>query len=83
VIVVGLVEIITAPLLALGVAARLAGLALAFFTGIAVTAARITPLDSAALVSGLAITVLGSGACSLWTPEEALLTRRAGEKRQD
>jgi uncharacterized membrane protein YphA (DoxX/SURF4 family) len=84
VIVVGLVEIITAPLLALGVAARLAGLALAFFTGIAATASGITtPLAITALVSGLAITVLGSGAFSLWTPEEALLTRRAGEKRQD
>jgi CDP-diacylglycerol---glycerol-3-phosphate 3-phosphatidyltransferase len=66
-------------LILLGFAGRLASLGL---VGVAAVFAADRPLDIAAglmLASTIAVMLLGTGAFSLWKPEDRFLNRRAGE----
>lgn len=62
-----------------GLAGRLAAVVLVFPLGLGAYAAGLSPLRALALGLTLAILILGTGACSLWKPEESRLRRRAGE----
>jgi len=42
-----------------------------------------TPATAWPLACTIAVMLLGSGAYSIWRPEDALLSRRAGEKKGD
>jgi uncharacterized membrane protein YecN with MAPEG domain len=66
-------------LLAVGVAGRIAAMALLVVTGLVITSSGLTPARTALLVGTVALMFTGSGALSLWQPEDAFLRWRAGE----
>jgi CDP-diacylglycerol--glycerol-3-phosphate 3-phosphatidyltransferase len=65
-------------LLALGAAGRIAALALLALTGLSITSGGLTPARTALMVGTIALMFTGSGALSLWQPEDAFLRWRAG-----
>jgi CDP-diacylglycerol--glycerol-3-phosphate 3-phosphatidyltransferase len=66
-------------LLALGAAGRIAALGLLVLTGLVIMSGGLTPVRVALLVGTIALMFTGSGALSLWQPEDAFLRWRAGE----
>ncbi len=64
----------------LGVMGRLLAFLLVFPLGFDILARGLTWANGAALACAAAITLLGTGALSLWQPEERFMVRRAGEE---
>jgi CDP-diacylglycerol--glycerol-3-phosphate 3-phosphatidyltransferase len=65
-------------LIGLGIAGRAAASILIFPIGFTIVAAGLTP-DARLLLSGvLTVLILGTGAYSLWQPEDRIFTRRLG-----
>jgi CDP-diacylglycerol--glycerol-3-phosphate 3-phosphatidyltransferase len=73
--------VVAAALLALGAAGRLAALGLLVAACSAFLTHGLDVLNGLTLVCAIAVMLLGSGAYSIWRPEDALLNRRAGEKK--
>ncbi len=70
---------VLALLLAAGVAGRIAAMALLALAALSITSDGLTPARTALLVEAAALMLTGSGALSLWQPEDAFLRWRAGE----
>jgi CDP-diacylglycerol--glycerol-3-phosphate 3-phosphatidyltransferase len=68
-------------LLAAGAAGRIAAMALLAVTGLVITSSGLTPARTALMVGTIALMFTGSGALSLWQPEDAFLRWRAGESK--
>jgi CDP-diacylglycerol--glycerol-3-phosphate 3-phosphatidyltransferase len=68
-------------LLAVGAAGRIAAMALLGMTGLVITSSGLTPARTALMVGTIALMFTGSGALSLWQPEDAFLRWRAGESK--
>jgi hypothetical protein len=66
-------------MLALGLAGRLAALGLLVAVTANILATGLHLFNSLLLASAIALLLLGSGALSCWRPEDAILSRRAGE----
>lgn len=75
----GLVEAASLIALALGAAGRLAAFTLVVPLSLTTLAAGLTPAWTAGLVGTISLLILGTGAYSLWQPEDRLFSRRAGE----
>jgi hypothetical protein len=67
----------------LGIAGRLAAIALFFPIGFDIATRGLLWPNGLALICALCITLFGSGRFALWQPEERLVTRRSGEKEDD
>jgi len=67
-------------MLALGVAARLAALGLLVAASANILTGGLFLYNGFLLVSAVALMLLGGGAFSRWCPEDAILSRRAGEE---
>jgi CDP-diacylglycerol--glycerol-3-phosphate 3-phosphatidyltransferase len=61
-----------------GAMGRTAATLLAIFAGIAAARWGVSPASAALIACGLSLMLLGSGALSLWRPEEAFLQTRYG-----
>jgi len=73
-----ILEGLGALLIGLGIAGRVAAFVLLFPVGFTIVAAGLTD-GSAVLLSGvLTVVILGTGAFSLWQPEDRIFTRRMG-----
>ena len=82
-IVLGLVVAVAAAMLALGAAGRLAALGLLVAACSSILAHGLDAGNGLTLACTIAVMLLGSGAYSIWRPEDAvLLGRRAGEKKE-
>jgi hypothetical protein len=68
-------------LIVFGVAARFSAILALCVLGFYQMYASLTPVQIALAVGYTAILYLGSGALSLWAPEDQLVYRRAGEPR--
>ncbi len=66
-------------LLALGAAGRFATLAILFSIGLHQHISSLTTLDILIIIGAGAVFFLGTGAYSLWKPEDKLIQRRLGE----
>jgi CDP-diacylglycerol--glycerol-3-phosphate 3-phosphatidyltransferase len=66
-------------LLALGAAGRIASLAILFSRGLLLHFASVTPADILLILCSAGLFFLGTGAYSLWKPEDRLIYRRLGE----
>ena len=71
--------ILASLLVVLGAMGRLASLVLLFPLGFDIAARGLTVTNGLALTCTLAVLMLGTGALSLWQPEETFMVRRAGE----
>jgi CDP-diacylglycerol--glycerol-3-phosphate 3-phosphatidyltransferase len=80
--ILGPVAAVAAVMLALGAVGRLAALGLLVATCSAILARGLDAGNGLALVCAIALMLLGSGAYSIWRPEDALLSRRAGDKKE-
>lgn len=78
--VISLVALGATIMLALGVAGRLAALGLLFVASANILARGLHLYNGLVLVSAIALALLGSGLFSCWRPEDAILTRRAGDE---
>ena len=67
-----------AGLILVGWMGRLAGTLLAIFVGIAASRWGVTPASVILLGCGLGLMLLGTGALSLWQPEEVFMQRHYG-----
>ncbi len=76
----GLLAVVAAGLLALGVLGRLAALGLLAPTVMTMLAGGLHLQNGLLLVGTVTIMLLGSGYWSLWQPEEELVRLRAGER---
>ena len=72
-----------AVLLLLGAAARITAIVGLSLLGISQIFTPLMPVQVALAVLYTAVLYLGSGAMSLWTPENRLIYRRAGERRSE
>jgi CDP-diacylglycerol--glycerol-3-phosphate 3-phosphatidyltransferase len=81
IILLGVLEAAVGVLLLLGAAARITAILGLGLLGISQIFTPLTPVQVALAVLYTAILYLGSGAISLWTPENRLIYRRAGERR--
>jgi CDP-diacylglycerol--glycerol-3-phosphate 3-phosphatidyltransferase len=63
-----------------GIAGRTAGMLLAIFISLAAVRWGVTQLSLILMACGLTLLLFGSGALSVWQPEEILLQRRAREQ---
>jgi len=70
-------------MIALGLAGRLAGILALLLVGFHLQLTSLSPWHLALLLSGTGLLFLGSGPLSLWTPEDWLIYRRAGESVSD
>jgi CDP-diacylglycerol--glycerol-3-phosphate 3-phosphatidyltransferase len=82
VIAISLLAVAAAVMLALGVAGRLAALALLIAASANILAIGLFPYNGFLLASAIALMLLGTGALSCWRPEEVILSRRAGENNE-
>ena len=73
-------QILTGVCILAGLAGRLAALGLIVPLELGAYADGLTPLRGAALGLAIGILILGTGAASMWKPEEKALRRRAGER---
>jgi hypothetical protein len=73
-------QIVAGACIAVGLAGRLASIALIVPLALGANADGLAPLRAIALGLTIGILILGTGAASLWKPEERLLRRRAGER---
>ena len=78
-----LLAVAATVMLALGVAGRLAALALLIAASANILASGLFLYNGFLLTSAFALMLLGSGALSCWRPEDAILSRRAGEKDKE
>ena len=76
--VIAVIALAATLMLALGVAGRLAALALLVAAGTNIFTSELYLYNGIVLLSAVALMLLGSGAFSCWRPEDALLSRRAG-----
>jgi CDP-diacylglycerol--glycerol-3-phosphate 3-phosphatidyltransferase len=76
-----ILEAATAMFLLLGAAARITSIMGLALLGVSQIFTPLTPVQVALAVLYTAILYLGSGAMSLWTPENRLIYSRAGERR--
>jgi CDP-diacylglycerol--glycerol-3-phosphate 3-phosphatidyltransferase len=74
------VQVVAGACIAVGLAGRLASVGLIVPLGLGAYADGLTPQRGLALGLAIGTLILGSGAASLWKPEETLLRRRAGER---
>lgn len=74
------VQIVAGACSVIGLAGRLASLGLIVPLALGAYAHGLTPVRGIALGLAIGLLILGTGAASLWKPEEALLRRRAGER---
>jgi CDP-diacylglycerol--glycerol-3-phosphate 3-phosphatidyltransferase len=70
---------ISGMLLAMGVAGRIAALAVLFSKGLLLRFASLTYADIFLILCSAGLFFLGTGAYSLWKPEDRLIFRRLGE----
>ncbi len=77
----GGLAVLTTLMVGLGVLGRVAALGLLAPTAMTVVATDLHLLNGFLLAGTIALMLLGSGRFSLWQPEEAVISRRAGEKR--
>ncbi|WP_458187305.1 DoxX family protein [Haladaptatus sp. NG-WS-4] len=75
VLVVGVVEVASVVMLALGVAGRVAALALTVVMLVAIVTDGANPLNVTVLLASLGILSLGTGPYSLWQPEDRYVTQ--------
>jgi hypothetical protein len=68
-------------LLSLGAAGRVAALGLIAASAANIFASGLRLRNGVVLALAIAIMFLGTGAFSVWQPEDAFLSRRAGEQR--
>jgi CDP-diacylglycerol--glycerol-3-phosphate 3-phosphatidyltransferase len=80
---IGIAAAVASAMLTLGVAGRLAALGLLAIACVDILARGLDPANGLVLAGTVAIMLLGTGVFSIWRPEDALLNRRAGEKRGD
>jgi hypothetical protein len=80
---ISLLAVAATVMLALGVVGRLAALALLIAASASILATGLFPYNGILLASAIALMLLGSGALSCWRPEDAILSRRAGEEDKD
>lgn len=66
-------------LLSLGAAGRVAALAVLISTGLRLRYAELGLVDQVLIICATALFFLGSGAYSIWKPEDGLIQRKAGE----
>jgi CDP-diacylglycerol--glycerol-3-phosphate 3-phosphatidyltransferase len=78
-----LLAVAATVLLALGVAGRLAALALLIAASANILATGLFLFNGFLMASAIALMLLGSGALSCWRPEDAILSRRAGENIEE
>jgi CDP-diacylglycerol--glycerol-3-phosphate 3-phosphatidyltransferase len=78
----GLAVVAAAVMVAMGAAGRVAALGLLIAACSAILAHGLDVLNGLMLACAIALMLLGSGAYSIWQPEDALLSRRAGEKKE-
>jgi CDP-diacylglycerol--glycerol-3-phosphate 3-phosphatidyltransferase len=81
-LVISLVALGATVMLALGGAGRLAALGLLIAASANILASELHFYNGFLLVSAIALMLLGSGMFSCWQPEDAILSRRAGEKER-
>ena len=77
---ISLVALGATVMLALGGAGRLAALGLLVAASANILASELYLYNGFLLVSAIALMLLGSGTFSCWRPEDAILSRRAGDK---
>ena len=77
---IGLAVALTAAMLALGVAGRLAALGLLTVACVDILASGFKLGNGLVLAGTIGIMHFGSGALSIWRPEDTVLSRRAGEQ---
>lgn len=75
-----LISLLALLAVALGIAARLATLALVFPVGFTIWTLGVTLISGATLIALLLVMVLGPGYWALWPIEERFVVRRAGEQ---
>lgn len=80
-VLIGFFNLLVAALLVLGIAPRVAAMVGLVALGFGQILAPLTPIQVALAVIYTIILYIGSGALSLWQPEEYLFYHRAGEKR--
>jgi len=66
-------------LLTLGAAGRIAALGMLIAVGFFHEIQILSGIESALLIAGSVLFLIGSGPCSLWTPENKLIEKRLGE----
>jgi CDP-diacylglycerol--glycerol-3-phosphate 3-phosphatidyltransferase len=79
----GLLAFVATIMLALGVAGRLTALGLLVAVTADILVTGLYLFNGLLLASAIALLLLGTGALSLWRPEEVILSRRAGESKED
>ncbi|WP_435157712.1 DoxX family protein [Haladaptatus sp. DFWS20] len=72
VLVVGTIEAVSVLMLLLGIAGRVAALALVGVMLVAIITAGVNPLNLTVLLASVGILYLGTGPYSLWEPEDRL-----------
>jgi hypothetical protein len=72
------VQVVTGACIAVGFVGRLASVGLIAPLALGAYADGLTPLGGVSLGLAIGILILGTGAASLWKPEETLLRTRAG-----
>lgn len=77
--VLAITQAVTGVLLIIGAAGRTAALVCLFPLGLASLGVGLSPVRAAALISVLGILILGTGAASVWRPEDRIFRTRAGE----
>lgn len=80
---ISLLAVAAAVMLALGVVGRLAALVLLFAASANILATGLSIYNGFLLTSAIALMLLGSGVLSCWCPEDAILSRRAGENNKE
>ncbi len=76
-------ETLLAALIVAGLAGRLAATLLLIFTGIGAAQAGFLPGSAALIASTCLIMLFGTGALSIWQPEERFLSQRLGKGEKD
>jgi len=74
------VQIVTGACIAVGFVGRLASIGLIASLALGALADGFVPLRGVSLGVAIGILILGTGAASLWKPEETMFRRRAGER---
>lgn len=80
VLVLGLLEVLVLCLLLLGVSGRIAAILALLVSGANQIFTTLTPIQVALIVAYTALLFMGTGALSLWNPDQRLFIQRAGER---
>ncbi len=78
-LVFAITQAVTGVLLVTGAAGRTAALVCLFPLGLASIGLGLSPIRAAALIAVMGILILGTGAASIWQPEDRIFRKRAGE----